>query len=157
MQEGARRSCHLDVVGPALNIELVEGLPRRLRLAFDIAEGGEVMPSDEALRRHLHCLNVQRFGDAPSSATIQSQIRPAIDDAIKIMAPDSGKTRVKRLVNALRIDDRHRVRPQMRVHGIAHRVFMPLFGEIDMTDLAECMHARVSTPRALDADLLPPT
>src|SRR5260370_13035591 len=104
-------------------------IPRRLRRTFAIAEGGEVMPADEALRRRLHCRNVERFGDAPSTAAIEGQISPAVDDAIKIMAPDRGKARIKRVVDPLRINDRHWTRSQMRVHGIAHRVFLPLFRE----------------------------
>src|SRR5207248_5419305 len=112
------------------------------------------MPADKALRRRLHRPSIERFGDAPSTATIQGQIRPAVGDAIEIVPLDGGKTRIKGVVDPLRIDDRHRMRPQMRVHGIAHRVFIPFLGKVDVTDLAERVHAGVRAARPLHADLL---
>ena len=54
----------------------------------------------------------------------------------------------------LGLDDGDRMRPQMRVQGVAHRVLLPLLGEIEVTDLAERMHAGIGAAGAVHAHLL---
>ena len=145
----------LDVVRAALHVKLIERLDRRFRLAFDVAEGGEIVLADEALRRDMHRRGVERLGDAPGAAALEGQIGAAIDDAIEIVPLDRGEARVEAVRRPLGLEDRNRMRTQMRVQGVAHRVFLPLLGEIEMTDLPERMHAGVGAPGAVHAHLLP--
>ena len=78
-----------------MHVELVERLHRRFRLTFDVAKGGEIMPADEALRRHLHGWDIERLGDAPGTAAFEREIGAAVDDAIKIVAPDRGEAGIE--------------------------------------------------------------
>src|SRR5262249_4841515 len=118
---------------------------------FDVAEGGEIMPGDEALRRRLHGRDIERLGDVPGEAAFEGEIGAAVDDAIAIMAPDGGEAGVERILHPLGCDHGNGMRAQMRVQGVAHRVFIPLLGEIQMTDLPKRMHAGVGAPRPLHA------
>ena len=46
-------------------------------------------------------------------------------------------------------DDRHRMRPQMRVERVAHRVGVPVLAQIDMRDLPERVHAGIGAAGAV--------
>ncbi len=106
------------------------------------------MPADEALRRRLHGRDIERLGDAPGTAAFEGEVGAAVDDAIEIMAPDGGKARVERIVHARGRDHGNRMRTQMGVQRVAHRVFIPVLGEIDMADLA--LHAHLLPAECLD-------
>ena len=103
----------------------------------------------------MHRRDVERLGDAPGAAALNGQARAAIDDAIEIVPLDRRKARVEAVRRPLGLEDGNRMRPQMRVQGVAHRVFLPLFGEIEVTDLAERMYAGVGAPCAVHAHLFP--
>ena len=113
------------------------------------------MLADETLRRDLHRRMVERLGDAPGAAALESQIGAAINDAIEIVALGRGEARVEVIRRHLGREDRNRMRPQMRVQGVAHRVGVPRLGEIEMTDLSERVHAGVGAPGAVDAHFSP--
>src|SRR5206468_11700620 len=104
MQERARRSHDLNVVRAPMHVELIERLHRRFRLTFDIAEGGEIMPADETLRRRLHGRDIEPLGDAPGKAAFEGEIGAAVDDAIEIMAPDGGEAGIARIVHPFSCD-----------------------------------------------------
>ena len=80
----------------AMYVKLIERLHRRFRLAFDIAEGGEIVLADETLRRRRAWPQlVERLGDAPGAAALEGEIGAAIDDAIEIVPLDRGEARVE--------------------------------------------------------------
>jgi hypothetical protein len=53
-----------------------------------VAEGGEIVPADEALRRRMHGRSVEQFADAPGEAAFQGEVGAPADDAIAIVPPD---------------------------------------------------------------------
>src|SRR5262249_3783318 len=134
-----------------MHVELIERLHRRFRLTFDVAESGEIMPTDEALRRRLHGRDIERLGDAPSTAAFEGEISAAVDDAIEVMAPGGGEAGIKRILHPFGCDHGNRMRAQMCVQGVAHCVFIPVLGKIHMADLGERVHAGVGAPRPLHA------
>ena len=154
MQKRARRRHDVDVVLQAADIEPIERLHRRLCLAFGVAERREVVRADQTLCGGVHGAAVEQLGDAQGPAPLEGQIGAAIDDAIKIMPLGGGEAGIEIVRHLLGRDDRDRLRPQMRVHGIAHGVGLPVLVEIDVGDLAERMHARIGAARSLHVDHL---
>ena len=74
VQERAR-GCHdADVVAVRDDVELVQRLLRRFRLAFGVAEGGEIMLAEQALRGRMHRVGIERPRHAPDAAGIERQI-----------------------------------------------------------------------------------
>ena len=144
----------MDVVAVARDVELVERLDRRFRLAFGGAEGGEIVLADQALRGRVHGRGIERPRHAPGAAALEREIGAAVDDAIEIVALDRREARVEVVGDLLGREHRDRMRAQMRVERIAHGVASPVLGEIDMRDLAERMHAGVGAPGAADVHAL---
>ena len=143
-----------DLVAVALDVEPVERLHRRFRLAFGGAEGREVVLADEPLRRRMHRRGVERARHAPGAAALEREIGAPVDDAIEIMPLRAEKRASKSSAHPLGGQHRDRMRPQMRVERIAHRVGVPVLGEIDMRHLAERMHAGIGAAGALHRDRL---
>ena len=133
----------------AMHVELVERLDRRLGLAF--GERKVVKSCWPTRRCAAACMAAASSGCGTRQARPRSsvEIGAAIDDAIEIMALLRREARVEVVRHLLGRDHRDRMRTQMRVDGIAHRVGVPVLGEIDMRDLAERMHAGVGAPGAV--------
>ena len=60
MQEGSRMRIADDLLALRHDIETVERLHRRLRLAFDGTEGGEIMLADQRAGAFLHGRPIER-------------------------------------------------------------------------------------------------
>src|SRR6185437_13345608 len=148
VKERARRGFDPDFFAIAQNGEAIERLHRRLGLAFGGTEGGEIVPADQALRRLVHGGGIERARHAPDAVGLERQIGAAVDDAVEIVALDGRKSRVEVVRDLFGRKHGDRLRAQMKVDGVAHRVGVPLFGEIDMRDLAERMHARIGAAGA---------
>src|SRR3979490_365996 len=95
------------------------------------------MLADEALCGDMHRRAVERLGDTPGTASLKGETGAAIDDAIEIVPLDRGEAGVEVIRRPLRLDDDDRMRPQMRIQGVAHRVLVPRPRQIEVTDLAE--------------------
>ena len=61
VQEGARGELQDHLLAVAADVGHVQGLHRRLRLAVQVAEGGEVVVAHQHLRRRVHGRRVQRL------------------------------------------------------------------------------------------------
>src|SRR3954449_12018412 len=103
----------MDLVAGARDVQQVERLHGRLRLAFGRAERGEVMLADKALRRGVHRLNVEPARHTPRALALQCEIGAAVDDAVEIMALLRRETRVEAVGGFFRGENRDRMRPQM--------------------------------------------
>ena len=60
------------------DVELVERLLRRFRLAFGVAKGGEVVLADQLLRGGVHRVGVERPRQPPGVADVEREIGAAI-------------------------------------------------------------------------------
>ena len=76
---------NLHPVAIARYIETIERADRVLGLAVNRAKGGEVVPADQSLRRFMHGVGIERFGDPERPVSFQRQGRTPVDDAVKIM------------------------------------------------------------------------
>ena len=132
----------------ARHIEPVERLHRRFRLAFGGAEGGEIVLADERLRSGVHGVRIEPARHAPGARALQREIGAAVDDAIEVVALPRREPRIEVVGDLLGGQNRDRMRPQMRVDGIAQLVGAPVLFEIDVRDLAERVHARIGAARA---------
>ena len=154
LQERARRGRDAHFIAVARDIEPVERLYRRFGLALGRAKGREVVLADQPLRRRVHGCAVERPRHAPGAVLLQRQIGAPIDDAIEIMALDGREARIEIRRDLFGREHRDRLRAQVKIDRIAHRVVIPIFGEIDMRDLAERMHAGVGAPGTGNNDAL---
>jgi hypothetical protein len=154
VQERARGGFDAQLLIDAHQVEAVERLDRRLGLALGVAEGGEVVPADQALGGGVHRRMVERARHAPGAGARDREVGTAVDDAVAVVALDRREARVERLRHHFGCEHRDRVRAQMRGHGVAHGVGVPALGKIDMGHLTERMHAGVSPPGPTDLDAL---
>ena len=102
VQERARRRDDPDFGTVAEDVELVERLFRRFRLALRIAERGEVVLAHEALRGRMHGIAVEPTRHAPDAPDIEREVRAGIGNAIEVVAPDGGKARLEIVWHDLR-------------------------------------------------------
>src|SRR5689334_15457137 len=86
VQERAGARLDDDLVAGARDVEAVERLYRRFRLAHGVAEAGEVVLADERSRGFLHRLLVEARADMPDAAALQYRRRAAVEDAVAIDA-----------------------------------------------------------------------
>ena len=110
------------------------------------------MPADQALRRLVHGVGVERALDQPGAARVERQRRAAVDDAIEIMPRVRRKARieiVRRRARAGRMATG--CRPHMGVERVAQHIGAPDAGQIDMADLARGVDAGVGAPGAAHA------
>ena len=121
----------MNLVADLRNVERVECLIRRLRLAFGRAECREVVEAGEPLRRCVHRLDVELARIAPDAIAIQREIGAAADNPIKIVALDRRVARLECIRHALRIEHRNRMRPYLRVDGVAHDIRFPILRQIE--------------------------
>ena len=68
-------------------VERVERLYRRLRLAQRIAEGREIVMPDQMAGALAHRLDIERRRDVPHPAAFERRRRPAVEDAVEITRP----------------------------------------------------------------------
>ena len=95
MQERARRTADQHLRSRPHDGNLIQRFHRAVRLAGRGAKRGEVMPSDENLRRVMHGAGVEGLDDLPRAAGVQRQRRAPVDNAVFVSAPDARKTGVK--------------------------------------------------------------
>src|SRR6476646_8096824 len=95
VQERTRRGEDAHLLAVAYDVDLVEGLDRRSRLALGRAEGGEVVPTDELLRGGVHGGVIERPRDAPGAILLQREVGAAVDDAVDVVPPRRREARVE--------------------------------------------------------------
>ena len=110
VEERARRGLDLDPVAAADDVKPVERLDRAFGLAMRRAEGGEIVPPDQELRRFVHRVGVERHRHAPRPPGLQRQRRAAVEDAVDVAAADAAEARVPVVGDDLRLEDRDRRR-----------------------------------------------
>ena len=102
----------------------------------------------------VHGGAIERARHAPGAVVREREIGAAIDDAIQIMTLGRREARVEILRDLLRRQHRDRLRSQMKIDRIAHRVGVPFFAQIDMRHLAERVHAGIGASGAGNRDAL---
>ena len=132
------------------DIQPVQGLDRRLGLAFGGAEGGEVVMAHQGLGGPMHRLGIQRDGDMPDSAIVQRGRAAAIEDAVEIMPRRGGKSRMEFAVHNPCVQHHHRRGPQEMIERVAHLVGRKILLQVEMRHLAQGMHAGIGAARARD-------
>src|SRR5258707_277093 len=126
VQERARRYVDVNLLAAPIDVEAVERLDRRFGLALGGTEGGEVVPSDKALRRPMHRRRIERARDAPGALAVEREIGAAIDNAVEVMPFYGREPRVEIGRHDLGGEHRDRMRTQMRVERVAHRIRIPV-------------------------------
>ena len=154
VQERTRHRGDVNLAARLRNVEPVERLHRRLGLALGRAERGEVVLAGEPLRRHVHGRDVERTRHPPGAQPVKREIRPPIGNAVEIVTAHRGAARVEILGHALRRDHRDRMRPQVRVDRVAHRVGGVFLRKVEMRNLAERVDAGVGAAGALHGGFL---
>ena len=148
MQEGARAGLDMDFLAALADIQPVEGLHRRLGLAFGGAEGGEIVLADQELRRRMHGLGIQLGRDMPDLAGFQRRRAAAVQDAEQIMPRRGGKAGMEFAVRLGGVQHRDRIGPQVIVQRIAHLARLEGLFQIEMRHLAQGMHPGIGAAGA---------
>ncbi len=154
MQEGSRGGMHCDALSNIGDIECVECLHGRLRLAMDVTEGREIVSADEMRGSGSHGRDVERLRSPPYETLLMGKRRPATQDPIFVGATDAGKARVE--VGRNLPDGQHRYRrscelePSIQRFHQAERRERPF--EFHMRGHGAGMHAGVSSPGGMDHD-----
>src|SRR5580692_9695273 len=94
LQERSRRRGDAHGVAVACDVEAVECLYRRFRLTLGGTERREVVLADQFLRGVVHGAAIERTRHAPGAVLLEREIGAAVADAVEIMPPGRGKTRV---------------------------------------------------------------
>ena len=137
------------------DVELIERLLRRFRLAFGVAECGEIVLADQTLCRLMHRIRIERPRHAPDLADFQREVGAAVDDAIEVMPPVAENRASNVVRHDLRRQHADRMRPQMSVERVAHACRLrSAFADVEMRDLPQRMHAGIGAARAVDAHVL---
>src|ERR1044071_4670634 len=84
MQEGAGARRDMDLLAIRRDIENIERLDRRFRLAKRVAKGREILVPHEMPRAFLHRVRIERRRDMPYPATLQRGRRAPVQDAVEI-------------------------------------------------------------------------
>ena len=95
VQERARGGDDVHVLAVAHDVELIQRLVRRFRLAFGGAESREIVLAEQLLRGAMHLVRIERPRHAPGMTEIEREIGAAVDDAIKIVALDRREPRLE--------------------------------------------------------------
>src|SRR5690348_7171679 len=85
VQERARPRLDHDLLAEALDVEAIERLDRRLRLAERIAEGAEIVLTQKLARAFLHRRDVERRPNMPDPIALQRRWRSSIQDAVAVV------------------------------------------------------------------------
>src|SRR3546814_15382285 len=82
------------------------------------AESRKVVQPRQALRRLVHRFGVEYHRHPPGPPNLQRQRRPPVYDAIEVAPAHAAETRVEVVSRYLRLQDRHRLRPKLRVEPV---------------------------------------
>ena len=129
------------------DVELIERLLRRFRLALGVAKGREIVLADQPLRGRMHRVAYRAARHAPDTADIEREIGAAIGDAIEVMPLDRGEARLEIIGHDLGREHADRMRPQMRVQPVAQPARRKRLCDIAMRDLRQRMHAGIGAAR----------
>src|SRR6516162_9208498 len=144
----------MDLLAGVAQLERVECLERRFRLAQRVAETREVVVADEMASTRAHCLDIERRCDMPHPAPFERRRCSAVQDAIEINSSDCREPCVKRSGHPLCREDRNPGGPQMVVNGAAQNLRRNRAGKIDMSGLRQRMHASIGASGAMYRDAL---
>ena len=122
VQERERGGADFDHVAGARHIKPLQRAQRRIRLAFGGAEGREIVPPDQGLRRLVHRFGVEFSRDVPDIAARVCRRRAAVEDAVEVMAFRRGKARLEIRPDLFGFHDGHWELPQVRVKRVAQPV-----------------------------------
>ncbi|MNE22068.1 hypothetical protein D3C80_1152570 [compost metagenome] len=109
------------------------------------------MQADQALRRRMHGLGVQRLLDVPDPAPVQGRTTGPVEDAIQVFAPVGGEAGVPVVADRGAIQHRHRFMHQVGVQSVHHRPRRPVLVQIDMAGLARGVDPGIGAARSGDA------
>src|SRR5262249_28961058 len=80
VEERARAGLQVNLLSQSRDLEAVERLHRRFRLAERIAKAGEIVLADEDTRAFLHRLDIEAAPDMPDTAALQRRRRSPVQD-----------------------------------------------------------------------------
>jgi len=106
MEETARFRRHDHMVRFTSHGEVPQRLHRAGGLALRRTERGEIVPSDQHLRRFVHGIRVKLVRDAPGPSCLQHQRRAAIGNDILVRPPETREPRVPVLADLHAIEHR---------------------------------------------------
>ncbi len=109
MQEGARGEDEQHLIALAPDPHLVQRLHRRLGLALQVAEGGEIVVADQDLRGLVHRLGVQGLSEMPDPPLVQGRGAATSEDAVEVAPAGGGKAGVKAGLGKAGLEDRDRL------------------------------------------------
>ena len=89
MKEASSSGTDVDFVADPFDSQAVERLHRTFRLAMHRPERREVVSADEHCGTFRHCIGFKLGGNMPNPSTVERRRRPAIQNAIKILASDT--------------------------------------------------------------------
>ena len=136
MQEGARGEAEPDLLAPAADLDDIQGLDRRLGLAGQVAEGGEVVVAHQDLGGGVHGPGVQGRPDMPDLAAVEGGGRRSVEDAVEVAPLGSREAGVPALRGDLGLQHHHRLVDQVGVEGVAHGQCGPVLRKIHVHHLA---------------------
>src|SRR6185437_14823415 len=108
-----------------------------------VAKGREVMLAEQGLRGAMHCLGVERHRHVPDPPLLQRRARPPVENAVFVMAPQGGESRLEFGAGRDALQHCNWVWLQMVVERFRYPVGVPLAPEIEMHDLPERVDARI--------------
>ena len=142
------------VVPVARDVETIERLQRRFRLALGGAKRRKIVAADEHLCGLVHRGFIERTWHAPSAVDVECEVSAAIANAIAIVPLDGRKARIEIWRDVVRVKHGDGMWTQVCVEGVAHGAVIPVLGKIDMRDLAERVHAGIGAAGALNGGAL---
>jgi len=151
VQERARGSLDHDLVAIAGDIQPIECLDGRVRLALRGAERREVVLADQRLRGAMHRVRIERQRQPPHAVAVQRRRRAARQNPIAVVSRHGAVARIEALRRQRTVDDGYRCRTQMKVHRLAHPERIPILGEVEVRNLPQRMDPRIGTPCAAHA------
>ena len=123
MQKRAGARFDVDFVADPAQIERVERLERRLRLAQRIAKGREIVMADQMSGALAHRLDIERRRDLPHPAALQRRRRSPVQDPVEIDAAGRREPRVEIVGCRFGGEDADRCGPQMMVDCAAQHLW----------------------------------
>ena len=153
VKEAARRGIDRDEFAVARDVEPVDGLDRVLRLAMGGAEGGEVVPSHQGLRRAVHRLGIDFLPDPPGASLVERQRRAPVYDAVDVATPGAGKARVPVVRDRLALRHRDGQGAHLGIERLHQPEGRDVLLDVAVAAHGERMDPAVGAARRMERDL----
>ena len=143
VQEGTGHRGHPHLAAAARDLEPVERLDRRARLAPARPEGREIVPPDQRSRRAAHGGGVEAPGHVPHPQPVERGRGRTIEETVEVGARNRREARVKRGIDLAGLEHADRLPPEVEVHRLLHRQGRGGAVDVDVDRLAQRVHAGI--------------